>query len=144
MADPGFLKGSFSSTKTPELKTPQKKNFGDFRGNLETPGSATGLHKYIRQQQKVKHTIGPLKQTDGIATITNEVSAEALAGFLKSVFVHEDIQNFPAGISLHLRLLKNWYIINFQISFSTRPPVPMKYILTYYLHFVTIFVNLLV
>jgi len=50
------------------------------------------LHKYIRQKQKVKHTIGPLKQADGTVTKTNKESAEALASFFKSVFVHEDIQ----------------------------------------------------
>ena len=37
------------------------------------------LHKYIRQRQKVKHTIGPLKQADGTVTKTNKESAEALA-----------------------------------------------------------------
>ena len=49
------------------------------------------LHKYIRQKQKVKHTIGPLKKPDGSLTATNEESAEALASFFQSVFVHEDI-----------------------------------------------------
>ena len=53
------------------------------------------LHKYIRQRQKVKHTIGPLKQADGTVTKTNKESAEALASFFKSVFVHEDIQELP-------------------------------------------------
>ena len=39
------------------------------------------LHKYIRQKQKVKHTIGLLKRPDGSLTTTNEESAEALACF---------------------------------------------------------------
>jgi len=53
------------------------------------------LHKYIRQKQKVKHTIGPLKQADGIVNKTNKESAEALASFFKPVFIHEDIQELP-------------------------------------------------
>ena len=53
------------------------------------------LHKYIRQKQKVKHTIGPLKRPDGSITMTNEESAEALACFFKSVFIQEDLQDLP-------------------------------------------------
>ena len=53
------------------------------------------LHKYIRQKQKVKHAIGPLKRPDGSITTTNEECAEALACFFKSVFIHEDLQDLP-------------------------------------------------
>ena len=53
------------------------------------------LHKFIRQKQKVKHTIGPLKKPDGSLTTANEESAEALASFVQFVFVHEDIQILP-------------------------------------------------
>ena len=60
------------------------------------------LHKYIRQRQKVKHTIGSLKKPDGSLTTTNEESAEALACFFKSVFVNEDLQrklpDFPCRV----------------------------------------------
>ena len=54
------------------------------------------LHKYISQKQKVKHTIGPLKKPDGSITTTNEESAETLACFFKSVFIHEDLQDLRA------------------------------------------------
>jgi len=60
------------------------------------------LHKYIRRKQKVKHTIGPLKQADGAVTKTNKESAEALASLFKSVFVHKDIQEllkFPSRVN---------------------------------------------
>ena len=53
------------------------------------------LHKYIRQKQKVKYSIGPLKKPDGSTTTTSEESAEALACFFKSVFIHEDLQELP-------------------------------------------------
>ena len=53
------------------------------------------LHKYIRQKQKVKHSIGTNKNPDGSTTTTNEESAEALASFFKSVFIHEDLQELP-------------------------------------------------
>ena len=53
------------------------------------------LHKYINQKQKIKHSIGPLKKPDGSITTTNEESAEALACFFKSVFVHEDLHELP-------------------------------------------------
>ena len=53
------------------------------------------LHKYIRQKQKVKHAIGPLKRPDGSITTTNEECAEALACFFKSVFIHKDLQDLP-------------------------------------------------
>ena len=42
------------------------------------------LHKYIRQKQKIKHSIGPLKKPDGSITITSEESAKALACFFHS------------------------------------------------------------
>ena len=53
------------------------------------------LHKYIRQKQKVKHSIGMIKNPDGSTTTTNEESAEALASFFKSVFILEDLQELP-------------------------------------------------
>ena len=59
------------------------------------------LHKYIRQKQKIKHSIGPLKKPDGSITTTSEESAEALACFFKSVFIHEDhhkLPNFPSRV----------------------------------------------
>ena len=77
------------------------------------------LHKYIRQKQKVKHTIGPLKRPDRSITMTNEESAEALACFFKSVFIQEDLQDLPDFLvesmmqSLILSL-QIWYIKRFQ------------------------------
>jgi len=68
------------------------------------------LHKYISQKQKVKHTIGPLKQADGTVTKTNKESAKALASFFKSVFVHEDIQEppeFPSRVNDSMSTLVN-------------------------------------
>ena len=53
------------------------------------------LHKYVRQKQKVKYSINPLKKSDGLTTTTSEESAEALACFFKSVFVYEDLQELP-------------------------------------------------
>ena len=59
-------------------------------------------HKYIRQKQKVKHTIGPLKKPEESTTTTNEESAEALACFFKLVLIHEDLQDlldFPGRVN---------------------------------------------
>ena len=53
------------------------------------------LHKYIRQKHKVKYSIGQLKKPDWSTTTTSEESAEALAYFFKSVFIHEDFQELP-------------------------------------------------
>ena len=61
----------------------------DFKSNPKR------LHKYIRQKQKIEHSIGPLKKPDGSLTTTSEESAEALACFFKSVFVHEDLHELP-------------------------------------------------
>ena len=90
----------------------------DFKFNLKW------LHKYIRQKQKVKYSIGPLKKPDRSTTTTSQESAEALACFFKPVFIHEDLQelpDFPSRVSdtipdLVINLLKSWYIINFQNS----------------------------
>ena len=41
------------------------------------------LYKYIKQKQKVKHFIGPLKKPD-VSTTTSEESAKALACFFVS------------------------------------------------------------
>ena len=60
------------------------------------------LHKYIRQKQKIKHSIGPLKNPDGSTTLTNEESAEALANFFQSVFVHEDFHASSPRLSLYI------------------------------------------
>ena len=49
------------------------------------------LHKYFTQKQKVKHTFGSLKKPDGLTTRINEESAEALASFFKSIYVHEEL-----------------------------------------------------
>ena len=49
------------------------------------------LHKHFTQKQKVKHTIGSLKKPDGLTTRINEESAEALASFFKSIYVHEEL-----------------------------------------------------
>ena len=74
-------------------------------------------YKYIRQKQ---HSVGPLKKPDGSTSTTNEESAEGLACFFKSVFIHEDLQNLPNFCSKSMiqcliwSLLKNWYIISFQ------------------------------
>ena len=57
----------------------------DLKSNLKQ------LHKYIRKKQKVKHTTGPLKRPDRLITMTNEESAEALACFFKSVFIHKHL-----------------------------------------------------
>ena len=46
------------------------------------------LHKY-------KYSIGPIKKPDGSTTTISEESAEALACFFKSVFIHEDLQELP-------------------------------------------------
>ena len=61
----------------------------DLKSNLKQ------LHKYIRQKQKVKHSIGPLKKPDRSPNTTSEDSAEVLACFFKSVFIQEDLQELP-------------------------------------------------
>ena len=78
------------------------------------------LHKFIRQKQKVKHSIDPLKKPDG-STTTSEESAEALACFFKFTFM-KNFRNCLTFLvesvmqSLILSLLKSWYIVNFQNS----------------------------
>ena len=37
---------------------------------LDIKSNPKWLHKYIRQKQKLKHTIGPLKRPDGSITTT--------------------------------------------------------------------------
>ena len=74
---------------------------------------------------QVKCSIGPLKKPDGSTTTTSEESAEALACFFKSVFIHEDLQelpDFPSRVSDAIPDLvtEDWYIINFQ------NPIPQK------------------
>jgi len=108
------------------------------------------LYKYIRQKQKVKYTIGPLKQADGAVTKTNKEPAEALASFFKSVFVHEDIQEppeFPSRVndSMSTLVISEDLVHNkYPNLTSLKPLAQMKYILTYYLHIATTCVNLFV
>jgi len=91
--------------------------------------------------------IGPLKQADGTVTKTNNESAEALASFFKSVFVHEDIKEppeFPSRVNGSMStLVITEDLLHNKIS-KPKPLTPLKYILTYYLHFATTCVNLFV
>ena len=50
------------------------------------------LHKYIRQKQKVKYSIGPKKKPDRSTTTASEESAEAIACL---IFIHKDLQELP-------------------------------------------------
>ena len=53
------------------------------------------LYKYIRSQQKVKPTVGPLI-SNGHHTQTDQEAAETLQKFFKSVYVHEEAGVLPS------------------------------------------------
>lgn len=53
------------------------------------------LHGYIRAQQRVKASVGPIKDTNGRLTESNQEAAEVLQSFFKSVFTKENDDGIP-------------------------------------------------